>query len=480
MSTKPCGCPDFERTQEGVSRRAFLSGMLAIGGGLVISETMGLRYAIAATGDVGADVIITISMRGGMDGLMAVPILGDPNLARLRPTISVIDSQALRLDRTFGLHPNLSTFKSLYDAGELAVVHATGTPVGTRSHFDDQNSLELAAYGNPGTATGWQNRYLQATGTTSVLSGLAVSDQMPVAMYGEASTMAFASFDDIFLTDIEADHNTYVDTLKKLHARSDNHWSRQAIETLDAVESLKKIKATASAVVYPETGSAERFKMLASLINAGVPIKTASIDFDGEFDVHSSAGVRGGTMATNFSNLSATIAAFKADLGPRWQRVTIVTLTEFGRRLEENASAGVDHGWASAMFVMGGGVKGGQVITKWPGLAPEELNDGDLAVTTDYRHVLAEVLMNRGGLSSAAISAVLPSFRPMPLDFTRPIDLTKVTPANPVPTRASPTPTPTRASPTPTPTRASPTPTASARPQQKKRVRIHKKKLTKK
>lgn len=418
MTNKACGCPDFERTQDGVSRRAFLSGMLAMGAGLVIGGTTGLRYAIAATGDTGADVIITISMRGGMDGLMAVPLLGDANLRRLRPTTSVLDSQALMLDRTFGLHPNLVTFKSLYDAGDLAVVHATGTPVGTRSHFDDQNSLELAAYGSPGTASGWLNRYLQATGNPTVLSGVAVADQTPVALYGDASSMAFSSLDDVALSDIETDHQTYLDILKRMHARSDHRWSRQALDTLAATESLKRVKDT-SKVTYPQSGLADRFKVLASLLNAGIPIKTANVDYDGDFDVHSAAGVRTGTMANNFSDMSSTIAAFKQDIGSLWQRVTIVTLTEFGRRLEENASAGVDHGWASVIFVMGGGVKGGQVVAKWPGLSEGELNDGDLAVTTDYRHVLAEVLRNRGGLSSEAISAVLPAFTPQALDITR-------------------------------------------------------------
>lgn len=417
MSSGPCGCPDFERTREGISRRAFLSGMLAMGAGLVIGGTTGLRYAIAATGDTGADVVITLLMRGGMDGLMAVPLLGDANLARLRPTASVLDSRALILDRTFGLHPNLSTFKTLYDAGQLAIVHASGTPVGTRSHFDDQNSLELAAYGSPGTSSGWQNRFLQATGTTSVLSGMAVGDQTPVSLYGDAAAMAFGNLDDVALIDIETDHQTYVETLKRMHARVDNHWSHQALETLDATEALTKVKNVAH-VAYPQSVSADRFKVLASLLKAGIPIKTASIDFDGEFDVHSAAGVRSGTMANNFTDLSATIAAFKDDIGPLWQRVTIVTLTEFGRRLEENASAGVDHGWASAMFVMGGGVKGGQVVARWPGLSDTDLKDGDLAVTTDYRHVLAEVLRNRGGLSSEAISAVLPSFNPQALGIT--------------------------------------------------------------
>lgn len=422
MTEQSCGCPDFTNTRAGLTRRTFLTGMLAMGGGLVITSTTGLRYAIAASGDTGADVIITLSMRGGMDGLMAVPILGDKNLARLRPTASVLDSQALILDRTFGLHPNLATFKSLYDARELAVIHAAGTPIGTRSHFDDQNSLELAAYGKPGSATGWQNRFLEATGTTSVLSGIAVSDQTPVALYGEASSMAFESLDDIALGDIETDHKTYVDTLTRIHSRSDHHWSQTAIESLKASEALKQVKSNPS-VTYPDSSSANRFKVLASLLKAGIPIKTAAIDFDGEFDVHSNAGVRTGSMANNFSDLSASIAAFKADLGPIWRRVTIVTLTEFGRRLEENASAGVDHGWASVMFVMGGGVRGGQVVAKWPGLSESQLDSGDLAVTTDYRHVLAEVLKVRGGLSSDAISAVLPSFVPKRLNITHPLHI---------------------------------------------------------
>jgi uncharacterized protein (DUF1501 family) len=436
MSTRACGCPEFEQTREGISRRAFLSGMLAMGAGIVISNTTGLRYALAASGDTGADVIITLSMRGGMDGLMAVPILGDMNLRRLRPTISVLDSQALLLDRTFGLHPSLTTFKTLFDAGELSIVHAAGTPVGTRSHFDDQNSLELAAYGTPDTSSGWLNRYLQAAGSPSVLSGIAVADQTPVSLFGEASAMTFGSLDDVVLSDIGTDHRNYVDVLTRIHARSDHKWSQQALSTLGATEALRGVKQT-SQVVYPKSATADRFKVLASLLNAGIPIKTANIDSDGEFDVHSAAGVRGGTMSDNFTDLSATIAAFKKDLGPRWARVTIVTLTEFGRRLEENSSAGVDHGWASAIFVMGGGVKGGQVVTDWPGLADKDLRDGDLAVTIDYRHVLAEVLRNRGGLSIAAVSSVLPSFTPKPLDITHPITGVAELPrqTSPAPTR---------------------------------------------
>ena len=420
MTTQKCGCPDFQTTEAGISRRSFLSGMLAVGGGLIISSSTGLKYSLAAFGDTPSDVIITLSMRGGMDGLMAVPRLGDPNMLLLRPTISVLDSQALILDRNFGLHPNLVNFKSLYDSKELAIVHAAGTPVGTRSHFDDQNALELAAYGNPGTTTGWQNRFLQAAGATNVLSGISVADQTPVAFYGASPTVTLSSLDDAILGDIEVDHKNYLQVLQNIHSRSSHRWSQVALSTLTASEELRTVKDQTHAA-YPDTSTAERFKLLASLLNGNTPIKTASIDFSDNFDVHSDAGVRTGTMADNFKELDAIIAAFKADIGNIWQRVTIVTLTEFGRRLQENSSAGVDHGWASVIFVIGGGVKGGQVVCNWPGLEENNLRDGDLAVTTDYRHVLAEVMKNRGGLSSEAISAILPGFTPLPLGVTKPI-----------------------------------------------------------
>ena len=420
MTTQKCGCPDFQTTEAGISRRSFLSGMLAVGGGLIISSSTGLKYSLAAFGDTPSDVIITLSMRGGMDGLMAVPRLGDPNMLLLRPTISVLDSQALILDRNFGLHPNLVNFKSLYDSKELAIVHAAGTPVGTRSHFDDQNALELAAYGNPGTTTGWQNRFLQAAGATNVLSGISVADQTPVAFYGASPTVTLSSLDDAILGDIEVDHKNYLQVLQNIHSRSTHRWSQVALSTLTASEELRTVKDQTHAA-YPDTSTAERFKLLASLLNGNTPIKTASIDFSDNFDVHSDAGVRTGTMADNFKELDAIIAAFKADIGNIWQRVTIVTLTEFGRRLQENSSAGVDHGWASVIFVIGGGVKGGQVVCNWPGLEENNLRDGDLAVTTDYRHVLAEVMKNRGGLSSEAISTILPGFTPLPLGVTKPI-----------------------------------------------------------
>jgi uncharacterized protein (DUF1501 family) len=153
------------------------------------------------------------------------------------------------------------------------------------------------------------------------------------------------------------------------------------------------------------------------MMKNGVNIKTANIEFAANFDVHSDAGILDGQTAGDLKDLSACIQAFKDDLGSLWGHVTIVTITEFGRRLQENASRGFDHGWGSAMFVMGGGVKGGRVITQWPGL--NDLRDGDLKVTLDYRHVLAEVMKYRGGMAADKISGVLPGFTPKDIGIVK-------------------------------------------------------------
>lgn len=421
MNDELCGCDEFQELERGLSRRTFMSAALALGGGLLITDASGLQYSTAAYGAANADVIVSINMRGGMDGIMAVQPLGDPMLKTWRPNISLADSSTLALDTHFGLHPNLTNFKSLYDAGQLAVVHAVGTPVGTRSHFDDQKSLELAAYNNPGLTQGWQNRLLQATGATDVFAGFSPQYQTPISLMGSQSTAVFNTIDDVVLQDMQyVKRADYVEVLRKMHTKSSHAWQKSGLSSLTASEKLRTLKATSS-VKYPSGAFGDRMKTLAQLLKSGINIKTANIDFDGQLDVHSAAGLQAGTMADNFKNLNAAIAAFQQDVGDIWNRTTIVTLTEFGRRLQENASQGLDHGWASAMFVMGGGVKGGQVLANWPGLTTDKLRDGDLQVTLDYRHVIAEILRNRGGMTSAQLSNVLPGFTPQSLGLTKAI-----------------------------------------------------------
>lgn len=421
MTEQHCSCQEFQELERGLSRRTFINAALALGGGLLVTDASGLEYSTAAFGATNSDVIISINMRGGMDGIMAVQPLGDAQLKNWRPNLSLADSQTLALDNHFGLHPNLTKLKSLYDSGQLAVVHAVGTPVGTRSHFDDQKSLELAAYANPGLTQGWQNRLLQASGVTDVFAGFSPQYQTPISLMGDQGTAVFNSIGEVLLSDLgNIKRADYINILRKMHSKNSHPWQKSGLSSLVASEKLRNVKTTTT-VSYPSTTFGDRMKTLAQLLKAGINVKTANVDFAGELDVHSAAGIIDGTMADNFTSLNSTITAFQQDVGDIWNRTTIVTLTEFGRRLQENASAGLDHGWASAMFVLGGGVKGGQVIANWPGLTQDKLRDGDLQVTLDYRHVLAEVLRNRGGLTSAQLSNVLPGFSPQSLGLTKSI-----------------------------------------------------------
>lgn len=413
-----CGCEEFQSLQRGFSRRGFLGGVLALGGGLAISVEPGFDYALAAPGETRADVIVMVSMRGGMDGLMAVPVLGDPLLQSYRPTTAVRDSENLSLDNHFGLHKNLSDFKKMFDNQELAIVHAVGTPTGTRSHFDDQLSIELAAYDNPDTTTGWQTRYLKAIGSTEVLTGFAASKNKAAGFTGSTVAATFDDLTQVTIDSVGSDRASYLQLLKEMHKNNDHQWAKTGLMTIDASERLRSV-ATDTSVSYPQSAFGRRMKLLATLLKAGTPIKTANIDFGGDLDVHDQAGVAVGTMADNFKDLNDSIAAFKSDVGPLWNNTTITTVTEFGRRLRENASAGVDHGWGSAMFVMGGGVKGGKVVANWPGLEERNLHNGDLAVTLDYRHVLSDVLRYRGNLSTAEVNAIFPGFKFQDLGLAR-------------------------------------------------------------
>lgn len=411
-------CPEFDELTRGLTRRTFVNSVLALGGGLVLTAMDGLEYATAAIGDTRADTIITVYMRGGMDGLMAVPVLGDATLASLRPTQRLADSQNLVLDNHFGLHPALKAFKQFYDQGQLAVIQSVGTPVGTRSHFDDQKALEYAAYANPDTTAGWQNRYLTALGTADVFAGYSTGFQSPIALKGPAETTVFENLDFVRLHDFDGlNHAEHVQALKGLYTAGASNWQTTSLNSIAASERLASMTQSSGSANYPDSANGRRFATLATMLKNGVNIKTANVEIDGNFDIHSNAGIADGNMFNVFTDLNNAIYAFKQDLGDIWNHTTLVTITEFGRRVQENASAGFDHGWASAMFVMGGGVKGGQVVANWPGL--NDLRDGDLKVTLDYRHVLAEVMKYRGGMSADALSGVLPGFAPKDIGIVK-------------------------------------------------------------
>ena len=413
-----CSFNEFHEAQLRLSRRGFIGGVLALGGAILIGEGTGLEYALADTGgSSGAalgDIIINLNMRGGMDGLLAVAPLADSALRAARPTLALNDSALLPLDGFFGMHPSLAGLKALFDAKELSLVHAAGTPIGTRSHFDDQLALELAAYNAPTTVGGWQTRLLSNTGASQVFSGVAVGQNVPASLNGALQAVAFESKQRVLLSNINIDRADQLAALRSLHQDSGRIWSASALSSIDASLEVEGVNII-SAVTYPKTALGNRFQLLAELIKGGLPIRTANVDFDGHLDVHAAAGSLTGTMPDNFKNLSDTILAFKADLGPLWTKTTVVTVTEFGRRVAENAQAGLDHGWGSVMFVMGGSVNGGKIVAKWPGLSAGALSGGDLPVTTDYRSVLTEVMTVRGGVSATAMKQIFPEFAPQTL-----------------------------------------------------------------
>jgi hypothetical protein len=166
-------------------------------------------------------------------------------------------------------------------------------------------------------------------------------------------------------------------------------------------------------VTYPNTGTGQRFKDVAALLKAGIGVRAVDIEFQGDWDMHANMGnLETGWLTSYLADLAGSISSFREDLGVLWSRVTVVTVTEFGRRVSQNQSTGTEHGWGSSTFVAGGGVNGGKIHGRFPGLDNKQLKDGDLVVTADYRSLLTEILTRRAGITAEGASQVFPNFRP--------------------------------------------------------------------
>jgi uncharacterized protein (DUF1501 family) len=359
------------------------------------------------------DVLVFVTLWGGFDGLTAVPPIGDPYYAPSRPTIAVPRESAIQLDRLFGLHPSLAPLKPFWDDRQLAVVHAVGIPYPTRSHFEAQADLGQAAPGSS-LKTGFLNRMLGTLPGSSALRAVQVGDSVLVAsLLGPEPITTIWEVGD-FRLDGQEWYPQLASTIGKLYDGLSAPCAATAADTLKACELLTplagKTYVPSPGVVYPAGLLSDALQGVAELVKADVGVKVAAVDY-GDWDFHAALGqCAGGAMAVMLDELGQSLAAFAADLGPALDKVTIVTVSEFGRRVAENGSGGVDHGHGNAMFVLGGGVKGGQVYGKWPTLAPSALDGGDLMGTTDYRSVLAEVLVRRCGVGS--LSRIFPQFTP--------------------------------------------------------------------
>ncbi len=407
-----CGCPQGEALASQVSRRTLLAGAGALGAiGAVVgvaSPSAATQLAFAGT-DYTGDTIVVLSLRGGFDGLSAVAPVGDPAYAAARPTIAVPTSRAIQLDATFGLHPALAPLKAIWDRGGLAAVQAVGQVNPTRSHFEAMAAMENAAPGST-LRTGWLDRMIGLTGTVTTFSSAAVgTTSAPQSMLGPNPEIAIRRVDDFGLSGAwnDTEQARWTTALSALYAGAPATLGGPARATLGALSTTAQLKAQGytpeNGAQYPKGDLGDALREVARLVKAGVGLRAATVDV-GNWDMHSGLGASdSGWMFRQLTELGQALAAFDRDLGAKMTDVTLVTMSEFGRRVAENASGGLDHGHGNVSFVMGGGVRGGQVYGRWPGLAPANLDQGDLAGTTDYRTVLAEALEKRAGIATSTV-----------------------------------------------------------------------------
>jgi len=403
----PC-CAEFAA----VSRRGLLSGAAALAGATTLigstAVTMTAPPASAATSPATA-VLVVLSLRGAADGLSLVVPHADPAYYAARPSIAVPADRLLARDGMFGLHPELAPLLPLWQEGRLAAVHATGLPAPNRSHFAAMEEVEDA---DPGSAvrSGWLNRLIGATPARSPLNGLNLSGGVaPTSLFGPEPTMSAGAVDDVSLPgEDEHDRGRRRAALHTLWDRDRSPLARAMRSTYAAVDGFGPAKAAAdTAASYPSTDLGRALAEVARAIRGNVGIEVVTVDH-GDWDMHSDLGsADGGWLVDNTRELAGAVAAFFGDLGDQAGKVTLVTISEFGRRVVENASRGTDHGYGNVMLVAGAGVRGGRYFGTWPGLGTGQ--DADLLVTTDYRSVLAEVVSTRFGASTAQ---VFPRFSP--------------------------------------------------------------------
>lgn len=403
-----CGCP---RT-DGLSRRSFLQRAAAVGAATGLATSgVGTRLAFAE-GPYTGDVLVVLSLSGGVDGLNIVVPTGDPDYSRWRPTVGIPQGALVPLDGFFGLHPGMQALKPFWDDGSLGFVHAVGQTNPTRSHFEAMEELERAAPGTT-TRTGWLDRTLGLRDAGTVFQGVQLGGGLANSSFaGPNPELAMWSVDSFELDGAwnTSERQRWTTALTALHTGAPSSIALPAQTTLGALATTGRMKDTgytpANGATYPEGRLGAALRDVARLVKEDVGLQVACVDY-GDWDMHSDMGTPDeGWLRDHLRELAQALAAFATDLGPQLSGVTLVTLTEFGRRVEENGSGGTEHGHGQAVLMLGGGVVGGQVHGRWPGLADDDLVDGDLAGTTDYRQLLAEVLEKRCGASG--LSTVFP------------------------------------------------------------------------
>ena len=400
------------------SRRVFVrNGAFALVS-LGFAPSFLARTAFAAGASARSRRLIAIFQRGAVDGLSMIVPFGDKEYYRARPGIGIARpgaaDGAIDLDGFFGLNPRLRPLKPYWDARQLAIIDACGSPNNTRSHFDAQDYMETATPGVKSTADGWLNRYLQVRHLEQAtpFRAVALTPQLPRMLQGTAPALAISQLEQFGIRGGQATAMVAASFESQFAAAADQVLNSTGREAFDAIKILKGTNPSAyrpdSSADYPRTAFGQALKQIAQLSKAEVGLEVAFADVGG-WDTHVNQGSAQGQLATRLDDFARGIAALVTDLGDRMEDTIVLTMSEFGRAVSENGNRGTDHGHGNAMMAIGGGIAGGRVYGKWPGLAVNQRYEGrDLAVTTDFRDVFGEIVVRHLGVKDA--SAIFPGY----------------------------------------------------------------------
>ncbi len=408
-----------------ITRRGFVAGCCA-----GIAAMSGSRFNTMAFADpaLNQETLVVLFLRGGVDGLNLIPPIGGADRGHYetaRPQLAVPDTgagAALPLGaEPFGLHPSAAPLHELYQDGRLALVHGVGQGEPNRSHFDAMQFIELGTPGQKGTPTGWLARYLATASNLPaeiIMPSLAVGNLQTTSLLGDFETVNMSSADQFNMnigpwrwrpSQRQSLRHLYEADTTWLHASG-----LQSLNALDVVElNVSGDYTPSNGAVYPTGQFGDHLQLIARMIKLDLGLTVGTLDLGG-WDTHNQQGQgSGGYFAGIVQELAEGLAAFYADLDGNGaenftSRLTVVVQSEFGRRVAQNADNGTDHGFGNPMMVLGGNVNGGLHGT-FPGLAPGQLYEGiDVAVTTNYRRILSEILIRR--MCNPNLGAIFPGY----------------------------------------------------------------------
>ncbi len=403
------GCSEYNA----LSRRQFMAGAAAAGASVFLPAWLP-KVVLAETYASTRDVIVSVFLRGGADGMSLCVPFGDPDYYTGRSTIAIprpdstqTATRGIALDNFFAFPQAMSALVAPFTAKDLLVVHATGQFNTSRSHFDAQRYMEVGKPADPALVTGWLGRHLASAPpvrSTAPLRALGLSSGLQKTLVGGPQTLPIADPANFTLGGSATTLNDRLAFLRGDYASSPEPAHASALDATNTMTLLRSLNFTgyapANGAAYPTSSFGKALRSVAVMIKADIGIEAAQVDLGG-WDTHAQQNPIAGSMYNTMRDFSNSLAAFYADVmqGAAGYNVTVVAVSEFGRNARENGSAGTDHGRGTVMFAMGKGIAGGRVMTNiWPGLAKENLESGqDLKVTIDYRDILSEIVKNRLG-----------------------------------------------------------------------------------